>query len=74
MALDGITVAALAAEIREKCLGGRITRIAEPEANEILLTVRSTEQHRLLLCADPSLPLAFSCCSASTCRAGASPP
>ena len=59
MALDGITVAALAAEIREKCLGGRITRIAEPEANEILLTVRSTEQHRLLLSADPSLPLIY---------------
>ena len=57
MALDGITVAALAAEIREKCLGGRITRIAEPESNEILLTVRSTEQYRLLLSADPSLPL-----------------
>ena len=33
MALDGITVAALAAEIREKCMGGRITRIAEPESN-----------------------------------------
>ncbi len=59
MALDGITVAALAAEIREKCLGGRITRIAEPEANEILLTVRSTEQYRLLLSADPSLPLVY---------------
>ena len=59
MALDGITVAALAAEIREKCLGGRITRIAEPESNEILLTVRSTEQYRLLLSADPSLPLIY---------------
>ena len=59
MALDGITVAALAAEIREKCLGGRITRIAEPEANEILLTVRSAQQYRLLLSADPSLPLIY---------------
>ena len=59
MALDGITVAALAAEIREKCLGGRITRIAEPEANEILLTVKSASQYRLLLSADPSLPLIY---------------
>ena len=59
MALDGITVAALAAEIREKCLGGRIARIAEPEANEILLTIRSAQQYRLLLCADPSLPLVY---------------
>lgn len=59
MALDGITVAALAAEIREKCMGGRITRIAEPESNEILLTVRSQSQYRLLLSADPSLPLVY---------------
>ncbi len=59
MALDGITVAALANEIREKCLGGRITRIAEPEAHEILLTVKNGGQYRLLLSADPSLPLVY---------------
>ncbi len=59
MALDGITVAALVNEIRTKCLGGRITRIAEPEANEILLTIKSSEQYRLLLSADPSLPLVY---------------
>ena len=59
MALDGITLAALAHEIRTKCLGGRITRIAEPEAHEILLTIKSSAQQRLLLSADPSLPLVY---------------
>ena len=59
MALDGITLAALAHEIRTKCLGGRITRIAEPEAHEILLTIKSSVQQRLLLSADPSLPLVY---------------
>ena len=59
MALDGITVAALANEIRTKCLGGRISRIAEPEAHEILLTIKSGAQYRLLLSADPSLPLVY---------------
>ena len=57
MALDGITLTALTTEIRDKCVGGRISRIAEPEAHEILLTIKSGAQQRLILSADPSLPL-----------------
>ncbi|MBQ4425839.1 MAG: NFACT family protein [Lachnospiraceae bacterium] len=60
MAFDGITVAALVHELQSVLAGGRIARIAEPEANEILLTVKtSSGQQRLILCADPSLPLAY---------------
>lgn len=60
MALDGITVSALTKEIRDAVTGGRISRIAEPEANEILLTIKSNAgQFRLILSADPSLPLVY---------------
>ena len=38
MALDGITVANLAHDIQERLSGGRISRIAQPEADALLLT------------------------------------
>ena len=37
MALDGITVAALTAELNQTILNGRISKIAQPEADELLL-------------------------------------
>lgn len=60
MAFDGIAVSALVAELSEKLKEGRITKIIQPEADELILTVKTPEgQHRLLLSADASLPLAF---------------
>lgn len=71
MAFDGITISCLVEEMREKILNGRIYKIAQPEKDELLLTikcrktgeedggVREASQQRLLLCADPSLPLAY---------------
>ena len=48
MAFDGIVVASLASELKHKLLNGRISKIAQPEADELLLTVKSTEgQYRL---------------------------
>lgn len=59
MALDGIVVANLREEIEERILGGRISKIAQPETDELLLTIKSaTGQHRLCLCASASLPYA----------------
>ncbi len=60
MALDGITVAALAAEFQNTLVGGRIARIAQPEEDEVLLTVKTFHgQKRLVLSANPSLPLTY---------------
>ncbi len=60
MAFDGITVAAVAAEIRKEALNGRIYKIAQPESDEILITIKTTDggTKRLLLSASPSLPFA----------------
>ena len=53
MAFDGIVVASLASELKHKLLNGRISKIAQPEADELLLTVKSTEgQYRLSISAD----------------------
>ena len=58
MAFDGIVVASLASELKHKLLNGRISKIAQPEADELLLTVKSTEgQYRLSISADAALPL-----------------
>lgn len=53
-------VASLASELKHKLLNGRISKIAQPEADELLLTVKSTEgQYRLSISADASLPLVY---------------
>ena len=58
MAFDGITVACLVNELSEKLTGGRIYKIAQPEADELLLTIKTNNgQYRLLLSASASLPL-----------------
>ena len=59
MALDGIVTANLRKEIEDCVLGGRINKIAQPEADELLLTIKSQKgQYRLSLCASASLPFA----------------
>ncbi len=58
MAFDGITVAALAAELNSCLTGGRISRISQPEKDELLILVRSDSgNHRLRLSANAGLPL-----------------
>ena len=62
MAFDGIAVAAVVKELNEKLTGGRIAKIAQPEKDALMLTVKSNSgQHRLLLSADASLPLVYLC-------------
>lgn len=41
MAFDGIVVANLVHELREELINGRIAKIAQPEADELLLTVKT---------------------------------
>ena len=61
MAFDGITIAAVVKELRSTLMGGRIYKIAQPEADELLLTIKTAEggQKRLLLSAGASLPLIY---------------
>ena len=60
MAFDGITMACVVQELNEKLLDGRVYKIAQPEKDEILLTIKAGgTQQRLSLNADASLPLIY---------------
>ena len=60
MAFDGITVAALTKELKETICDGRIAKIAQPESDELLLTIKTKEgQRRLSISASASLPLIY---------------
>ena len=60
MAFDGITIANLVNELKETLLDGRINKIAQPEADELLLTIKTSNgQKRLYMSASASLPLIY---------------
>ncbi len=60
MAFDGITVASIVHELNERLLDGRIYKIAQPEKDELLLTVKNGgNQYRLIISANASLPLVY---------------
>ena len=60
MAYDGIVIAATVKELNESILDGSITKIAQPERDEILLTVKQNRQNRKLsLSASASLPMVY---------------
>lgn len=60
MALDGIVISNITAQLGQKLTGARISKIAQPETDELLLTLKgSTGQYRLLLSASASLPLIY---------------
>ena len=59
MAFDGITVAALVKELKEKLVGGRITKIVQPEKEELLITIKNYDQYRLFLSVGAGLPLVY---------------
>jgi predicted ribosome quality control (RQC) complex YloA/Tae2 family protein len=61
MAFDGVVIANVVYELKNTLLGGRISKIAQPEKDELILTVKgqAREQYKLLLCADAGLPLVY---------------
>ena len=60
MALDGITIANIVYELNETLLDGRIYKIAQPENDELLLTIKNNStQYRLLISAGASLPFLY---------------
>ena len=59
MAFDGLIIADLVSELKRKTIGGRITRIVQPEHDELILTIKTQDTLRLLMSADASLPLIY---------------
>lgn len=60
MAFDGITIAAIASELNRTIVGDKINKIAQPENDELLLTIKNQRQvYRLFLSASASLPLIY---------------
>ncbi len=60
MALDGLVISNIVSELEEALCGGRISRIAQPENDALVLTVKNNrENYRLLISASASLPLIY---------------
>ncbi len=60
MAFDGIVIANLTADLKAKLEGGRISKIAQPEKDELLFTIKNQKEvFRLLISASASLPLLY---------------
>ncbi len=60
MAFDGITIANMVKEFQDTIVGGKINKIAQPEADELLITIKNNKiQYRLLISASASLPLIY---------------
>lgn len=60
MAFDGITIVCMKEELNRLLVGGRIQKIAQPEKDELMITIKNnSSQYRLLISVDPSLPLVY---------------
>ena len=60
MALDGLVISNIVYELSEALSGGRISRIAQPENDALVLTVKNNRtNYRLLISASASLPLIY---------------
>ena len=60
MAFDGITIVNIVKELNDTILNGRIAKIAQPENDELLLTIKPAKgQVRLVISASASLPLIY---------------
>ncbi len=60
MAFDGIVIANLTRDLKTKLEGGKINKIAQPEKDELLFTIKNNRENlRLLISASASLPLIY---------------
>ena len=60
MAFDGVVIANIVYDMNHLLTGGRIYKIYQPEADELLLVVKNNkETYRLLISAGASLPLIY---------------
>ncbi|MCL1987456.1 MAG: NFACT family protein [Firmicutes bacterium] len=57
MPLDGVTLSSVVRELSESLVGGRVDKVQQPEADELILSVRSKGQnYKLLLTANANSP------------------
>lgn len=59
MAFDGIVVANIARDLSHTLVGGRITKISQPEKDELILTIKNYDNYKLFISASASLPLIY---------------
>lgn len=60
MALDGIVISNIKNELNAAITGGRLYKIAQPEVDELILTIKTPgRQYRLIISANAGLPLVY---------------
>lgn len=60
MAFDGLTIANIVYDLDKALTGGKINKIAQPENDELLITIKNQKnQYRLFMSASASLPLIY---------------
>lgn len=60
MALDGLVISNVVYELKEKLIDGRISKISQPEKDELMLTIKNNrDNYKLFLSANASLPLVY---------------
>ena len=60
MAFDGIVISNLVYDLKHALEGGKVAKIAQPEKDELLFTIKSQKTtYRLLMSASASLPLLY---------------
>ncbi len=60
MAFDGIVIANLTRDLKDRLEGAKITKIAQPEKDELLFTIKNfKDTYRVLMSASASLPLIY---------------
>jgi predicted ribosome quality control (RQC) complex YloA/Tae2 family protein len=59
MAFDGFVISNLVYDMKSKLIGGRITKISQPEKDEIILTIKNYNNFKLDISVSASLPLMY---------------
>ena len=61
MALDGIVISNIVYELKNTLLGGRVNKIAQPEKDELLITIKGPDRgsYKLFLSAGAGMPLIY---------------
>ncbi len=60
MALDGLVISNVVYELQEKLIDGRISKISQPEKDELVFTIKNNRNnYKLFLSANAGLPLVY---------------
>lgn len=59
MAFDGIVISNIVRDLSKTLAGGRITKVSQPEKDELVLTVKNYDTYKLFISASASLPLIY---------------